>query len=196
MTSKIINKGLVKKIENINDSLSYVTLVVSENREHRIPFCGKLNERNYQGKPVVITINNSDETSYSHIKEVDSSFEEIKQPSKNPFLYSNNKVKFLCPIKVGEELINSFDKKEEIYRIKKFPNSGIVRFNTLEKINDAVELHRFYEMRDNDPNKLTKINQIVYDREFRIGLGGRSRIPFLYSNNFKGHTLKCINKTK
>ncbi|MDP3758513.1 MAG: hypothetical protein Q8Q86_02240 [Candidatus Daviesbacteria bacterium] len=175
--TNLINKGFVKKIENINEALSYVTLIAPEGGEPRIPFCGILNEKNYEGKPVVITLNNSEEMSYSHIKEVDSSFKEIKLQYENPFLHSNNEIKFLCPIEIGEVLINASNKKEEIYQAKKFPKSGIVRFSTLEKISDGMEFHRFYKMRNNNPKTLVKISQRPYDREFRIGLGERAMIP-------------------
>jgi len=68
MTNEIINKGFVKKIENINESLSYVTLI--SDKEQRVPFYSRLKEENYKGKFVVITIDDSPEMPYSHIKEI------------------------------------------------------------------------------------------------------------------------------
>ena len=68
MTNEIVNKGFVKKIENINEALSYVTLI--SDKERRVPFYSMLKEEIYKGKQVVITIDNSPEMSYSHIKEI------------------------------------------------------------------------------------------------------------------------------
>ena len=68
MTNKIINQGFVKKIENINEALSYVTLI--SDGEQRVPFYSRLKEEIYKGKCVVITIDNSPEMPYSHIKEI------------------------------------------------------------------------------------------------------------------------------
>ncbi|MBI2003952.1 hypothetical protein HYS72_00620 [Candidatus Pacearchaeota archaeon] len=70
MTNQIINKGFVKKIENINESLSYVTLI--SDKEQRVPFYSRLKEEIYKGKPVVITLDDSPEMPYSHIKEINS----------------------------------------------------------------------------------------------------------------------------
>ena len=66
--NKIINQGFVKKIENINESLSYITLI--SDGEQRVPFYSKLKEETYKGKSVVITIDDSSEMPYSHIKEI------------------------------------------------------------------------------------------------------------------------------
>ena len=66
--NKIINQGFVKKIENINEALSYVTLI--SDKEQRVPFYSRLKEEIYKGKYVVITLDNSPEMSYSHIKEI------------------------------------------------------------------------------------------------------------------------------
>lgn len=98
--------------------------------------------------------------------------------NKKPVLYKARGMILPDKIEVREKIINSDDKIEEIYQIQHFNN--IIRFNTLQDLGDSVELHRFYEMRDNDINTIKKINQRVYDREFRTGLGGIPRIPLLY----------------
>ncbi|MEK6823930.1 MAG: hypothetical protein AABY06_02740 [Nanoarchaeota archaeon] len=97
--------------------------------------------------------------------------------NKKSFLYSNREMILPDKIEVSKKIINQYNFIEEIYKVNIFKN--ITRFCTLEKIHDAVEIHRFYEIIDNDPNKLTKLNQKFYDREFRIGLGGRPIIPNL-----------------
>ena len=69
------NTGLVKRIENINEYLSYITLINNEGadfKEQRVPFYSKLKEEIYMGKSVRITIDNSPEMPYSHIKEINS----------------------------------------------------------------------------------------------------------------------------
>lgn len=95
--------------------------------------------------------------------------------TKKPFLYQNRGMILPEKIEVSKKIINKYDFVEHIYKVNTFKE--ITRFCTLEKVNDAIEIHRFYEILDNDPNKLTKLNQLVYDREFRIGLGGTPRIP-------------------
>ena len=66
--NKIINQGFVKKIENINETLSYITLI--SDKEQRVPFYSRLKEEIYKGKSVVITLDNSPEMPYSHIREI------------------------------------------------------------------------------------------------------------------------------
>lgn len=81
-------------------------------------------------------------------------------------------------IEVGERIINQYDFIEEIYKVNKFKD--LTYFRTLEKVHDGVEIHRFYKLQGDDLNKgLKKISQSAYDREFRIGLGGKPLIPLL-----------------
>ena len=88
--------------------------------------------------------------------------------NKKPFLYSNQRMILPDKIEVNEKIINQYNFIEEIYKVNAFKN--ITRFCTLEKVHDGLEIHRFYEMRDNDSNKLTKLNQRFYDSFLRIGL--------------------------
>ena len=88
--------------------------------------------------------------------------------NKKPFLFSNRGMILPDKIEVSEKIINQYNFIEEIYKVNAFKN--ITRFCTLEKVHDGLEIHRFYEMRDNDSNKLTKLNQRFYDSFLRIGL--------------------------
>ena len=98
--------------------------------------------------------------------------------NKKPFLYSERGMIFPDEIEVGGKIINQYDFIEEIYKVNKFEN--LTYFHTLERVHDCMEIHRFYKLRGDDLNKgLKKVNQQVYDKEFRIGLGGRPLIPIL-----------------
>ncbi len=88
--------------------------------------------------------------------------------NKKPFLYSNGGMILPDKIEVSKKIINKYNFIEEIYKVNTFKN--ITRFCTLEKVQNDLEIHRFYEMRDNDPKKLTKLNQRFYDTSLRIGL--------------------------
>ena len=98
--------------------------------------------------------------------------------NKKPSLSSERGMIFPDEIEVGGRVVNQYDFIEEIYKVNKFKD--LTYFCTLEKVHDNLEIHRFYRLRGDDLNKgLKKINQKVYDREFRIGLGGRPLIPLL-----------------
>jgi len=94
--------------------------------------------------------------------------------NKKQFLYQNCGMILPDEIEVSGKIINKYNFVEQIYKVNTFKE--ITHFCTLEKVGNDVEIHRFYKILDNDPNKLTKLNQVFYDREFRIGLGGTPRI--------------------
>lgn len=60
-------------------------------------------------------------------------------------------------IEVGEKIINKYDFIENIYKMNTFRD--LTRFCTFENVGNNSGIHRHYEMINDDPNKLTKINQ-------------------------------------
>lgn len=91
------------------------------------------------------------------------------------FLHSNQKkmfpyMKSADEIEIGRTHINKFGMSEGIFQApKKFQNKTY--FNTVEYV-DGCEagFKRFYEMIDNDPNKIIKLNQKTFDKQFRESL--------------------------